>query len=62
MPGNEDESILFPWALFKFMSWPQFLQDPSTRNAVAQAAQSASARWKSASKGFTNTSIDATSW
>lgn len=62
MPGNEDESILFPWALGEFMSWPQFLDDPNIRQSVSTQAAAARARWTSRTKGFTHTAVDVQNW
>lgn len=62
MPGNEDESILFPWALGHFMSWPNFLADSQIRQTVAQQAAQARMRWEGRTKGFTHTAVDVQSW
>lgn len=62
MPGNEDESILFPWALGKFLSWPQFLSDGDIRAQVAADAAAASQRWRNRTTGFTHTAVDVQSW
>ena len=62
MPGDEDESILFPWALAEFMTWPQFLNDGAIRQTVMQQASEARARWATRTKGFTHTSVNTFDW
>lgn len=62
IPGEEDEMILYPWALAEFMSWPQFLDDSNIRQIVANQAGEARARWTSRTKGFTHTAADVISW
>lgn len=62
MPGQEDESILFPWALGHFMSWPNFLADSQIRQTVAQQAGQARARWEGRTKGFAHTAVNVTDW
>lgn len=57
IPGQEDESILYPWALGKFLSWPQFIGDSAVRAQVAADAGAASQQWAARSKGFTPTAI-----
>jgi hypothetical protein len=57
IPGQEDESILYPWALGKFLSWPQFLSDSNIRAQVAADAATASSLWQSRSKGFVHTAV-----
>jgi hypothetical protein len=60
--GEEDESILYPWALGEFMSWPQFLDDNALRQIVANQAGEAKTRWQTRTKGFTHTAVDVMSW
>lgn len=62
IPGQDDESILFPIALQRFMAWPQFLSDQTIRAQVAQDAQAARLKWGKRSHGFTHTAVDVTSY
>jgi hypothetical protein len=62
IPGEEDESILYPWALGEFMAWPQFLDDNALRQIVANQAGEARTRWTGRTKGFTHTGVDVQSW
>lgn len=62
IPGEEDESILYPWALGEFMAWPQFLGDNAIRQIVANQAGEARTRWTGRTKGFTHTAVDVISW
>lgn len=57
IPTQEDESILFPWALNKFLIYPQFISDSNVRASIAADFQSAQLAWNNRTRGFTHTAV-----